>query len=132
MTELADVQAQIEGLFDKYYPKKKKFKSDNDNTVTLVKKVTIKYNLKKLKRALKKLSIETNAIRKTVTVIDVSGLIEYVKSLGGDPKVFKSFLEVEEIVDSKAIDALYEDGSIDYKKDIKPCIDSVKIKKHLR
>jgi len=130
--DIAGNQAEIEGLFQKYYPKKKKLASKTGNTVTLVKKVKINYNIKKLKSLLKRLGMDKDLIHKDVKLDDVKGLAAYVKKLGGDPKIFRSFLTIEEYVDNKEIDALYDDESLDYVKDIKPCIDSVKITKSLR
>lgn len=72
----------------------------------------IKWDLKKLLRNVGKKSYNEITDR-SYEVIDFTGLAKYVKSLGGEPDIFKSFFNVTETVDEKKIDELGELGEID-------------------
>ena len=59
-------------------------------------------------------------------LVDLQGLVNYFKDLGGDPKVFWSFFETTEVVDQKALDQLEEVGDIEV-EDVAGCFE-VKVK----
>lgn len=83
-------------------------------TVNHVEPKTVVFDPKKIKNIIKKNAITApGLITSSVTVDDIEGLKQYVKSLGGDPKVFKSFLNVEQQVDAKMLENLVEIGEID-------------------
>lgn len=82
--------------------------------VTRVQKVSISFDVPKLEKLLTK-DQALQVIDKTYTVADITGLIKYMKSLGADPMVFKSFLSVSKAVNEKALDQLEAIGELDGK-----------------
>ena len=87
--------------------------------VTRVRTKKIVWLLDKLKKKLDKTTYN-NIVNKTYTVNDIQGLIEYLKSCGVDPKKFKKFIDVEETVNEKEINRLYDTGKIK-QSDVKGC-----------
>lgn len=79
--------------------------------VTRVEKVSIEWFAEKLERKLPK-PVAKKVIRKQYRIRDMRGLTAYLKSCGVDPKVFKTFIDVERTVDQKAVDQLGEVGEI--------------------
>lgn len=59
-------------------------------------------------------------VHKRYTITDMTGLIAYLRSCGVSAKKFKSFIEVEKIVDAKAIEQLDAVGDLSL-EDIKGC-----------
>lgn len=49
---------------------------------------------------------------KKYALLDYEGLVEYVKSLGGSPKTFKSFIRCEKTINSNKLNQLSELGDI--------------------
>ena len=95
-------------------------KSDKYNLkVTKVQTVKIKFLPKKLKKKLDK-KVYNSVVNKSYTIDDFEGMVSYLKDLGADPKIFKSFISVKETVDESKINQLSEIGVID-DKDIKSC-----------
>lgn len=71
----------------------------------------VNFLIDKLKEKLPK-EIIKNVVRKQYIVSDMDGLIEYMKSLGADPKKFKKFIHVNESIDQDSIQKLYDFGEI--------------------
>lgn len=88
-------------------------------TVTKVRRKKITWNIEELK---KKLSKEKFAIvvNKEYTVIDMPGLVKYLKQCGVDPKKFKKFINVSETLDETKLDTMYETGKLK-QEEIKGC-----------
>lgn len=95
-------------------------------TVSKVQKVSVQWNIDKLIKAVGK-QISKSIILKRYEIIDMLGLITYLKECGVDPKIFKSFISVEETVDVKELERLEELGKIS-KEQLKGCY-SVKCQK---
>lgn len=95
-----------------------RFESDNINevdggvlTIRKVEKTSIEWDADKLERKLSK-KVAKKVIKKQYKIANMSGLTEYLKSCGVDPKVFKKYLSIEKTVDVKAIDQLGDVGEI--------------------
>lgn len=80
-------------------------------SVRKVEKTSIEWDADKLERKLPK-SVAKKVIKKKYTISNMSGLVEYLKSCGVDPKVFKKYLAIERTVDVKAVDQLGNVGEI--------------------
>lgn len=87
--------------------------------VNKVVRKTIKWDVDKLK---KKLPIELLAeiIEREYHIVDMPGLVKYLKSCGVNPKKFKQYISVEEKVNQQAINELSEIGDITA-QDIEGC-----------
>lgn len=90
-------------------------------TATRIRRKKVLWDTKKLRKALGK-KLFSSVVRKTYTVTDMPGLIEYLKRCGVEPKKFKQFIGVDEAVDTQKVDKLYLSGVIT-KKDISGCYD---------
>lgn len=87
--------------------------------VTKVSRRKVVFNAKKLKNKIGKEKF--NKVSETQwNCFDIGGLARYVKSLGGEFDVFKSFFNITQVVDDKAIDKLSETGEITA-EDIEGC-----------
>lgn len=71
----------------------------------------IEFNPDKLEKALGK-ELSSDVIQKHYEIVDMNGLITYLKKCGISPKVFKSFISVQKTVDMKELDRLEELGKI--------------------
>lgn len=69
------------------------------------------WDIEKLKERLSK-DILDQVLNKRYEINDFSGLVEYLKSCGVDPKKFKTYLSVEEEANDKALDQLSELGEV--------------------
>ena len=69
------------------------------------------FNADKLEKVLGK-KISDNVIIKKYEIVDMFGLIAYLKECNVDPKIFKSFLSVTKSVDVKELERLDELGKI--------------------
>lgn len=85
----------------------------------------IEWDASKLKQKLSK-DILSKVVKRNRELVDLQGLVNYFKDLGGDPKVFWSFFETTEVVDQKALDQLEEVGDIEA-EDVAGCFE-VKVK----
>lgn len=98
---------------------KKRVLFDSDNlvdgnellSVRKVEKTSIEWDADKLERKLPK-SVAKKVIKKKYSIANMLGLIEYLKSCGVDPKVFKKYLNIERTVDVKAVEQLGNVGEI--------------------
>lgn len=80
-------------------------------TVTKVQKLSVDFDPEKLEKTLAK-DIAKSVILKKYEIVDIGGLIAYLKECGVDPKIFKSFLHISKSVDSGELDRLEEIGKI--------------------
>ena len=85
----------------------------------------ITWDTKALKRRLPK-EIASDVIRRDRQLINLPGLIEYMRLLGGDPKTFWSYFSTREYVDQDELDQLVDLGEID-SEDVAGCY-SVSVK----
>lgn len=81
------------------------------------KKITFLVDMVKKKLPKK---IQKEVIKKEYRIINMEGLKEYLKELGADPKVFKSFIQVVETIDKERMEQLYDFGEITLKQ-LKDC-----------
>lgn len=71
--------------------------------------VTVNWDINALKKRLPK-DLAKSVIQRERELYDLPGLIEYMKMLGGDPKIFWSFFTTHESVNKDEIDQLSELG----------------------
>lgn len=107
--------------FDEYFAQnhidKSQFVQSNDKalkgiTVTKVQRTSVKFDANKLECALRK-SIASKVIEKRYEIIDIEGLVEYLKTCNVDPQIFKSFIDVTKTVNVSELERLSELGEID-------------------
>lgn len=84
--------------------------ADGPLVVNRIQKSSVEFDPDKLEKALGKLA--KDIIIKRYEIVDMTGLIAYLKECGVDPKVFKSFLNVSKTVDTRELDRLEELGKI--------------------
>lgn len=79
-----------------------------------IQRTSILFDADKLEKALKRIDedIAKSVIIKKCEIYDVEGFIAYLKELGADPKIFKSFLTIQKSVDKQELDRLSELGKI--------------------
>ena len=80
-------------------------------TVTKVRRKKITWNLEALRKKLSKEKFAT-VISKEYTVVDMPGLVKYLKTCGVDAKKFKKFINVSETLDETKLDTMYETGKL--------------------
>ena len=83
--------------------------------VTRIQNSKVEFNPDKLEKALGK-QLASNVVHKRYEITDMNGLTAYLRSCNVDPKIFKSFLSVSKIVDTKELDRLEELGKITTKQ----------------
>lgn len=86
----------------------------------LVKRVTVKYDVDKLKRKMNKNIFKDFVKEKTTTIVDVKGFIKILENNGIEFKDIKDTLHTEIKLDTSTIDKYYNQGIFDL-KDIKGC-----------
>lgn len=84
-------------------------------TIQRIQKSSVKFDVDKLEKVLDK-SIKNKVINKTYEITDISGLIAYLKELGADPKIFKSFLNIIKSVNIKELENLEKLGDVSMKQ----------------
>lgn len=97
------------------------FKLSNGNVIKVTRVAPAKINWlpDKLRSKVTK-PIWKQIAKKRYEISDIDGLISYLKTCNVNPKIFKSFIEVTETIDSKSIERLSELGKIKT-NDIKGC-----------
>lgn len=80
-------------------------------TVTRVQNTKIEFNPEKLEKVLGK-ELSHLVIQKKYEVIDMHGLVSFLKGCGVNPKIFKSFIAVHKTVNMKELEKLEELGKI--------------------
>lgn len=88
-------------------------------TVTRVAKTSIEWFADKLRQHVTK-EVFSQCVKKRYEISDMKGLTRYLKSCGVDPKMFKQFISVEEVIDPDAIDRASERGLLET-RDIRGC-----------
>ena len=79
--------------------------------VNKIQRANVKFDCDKLEKALGK-KLSDVLIYKTYTIIDMPGLISYLKECNVDPQIFKSFLHVEKHVDKAELERLEGIGKL--------------------
>lgn len=87
--------------------------------VTRIQSSRVEFNPDKLEKALGK-ELSRAVIQKHYEIVDMNGLVTYLKECGINPKVFKSFVSVRKTVNTKELDRLEELGKITVEQ-IKGC-----------
>lgn len=67
------------------------FSDNGQYTITRVQKTSVQFSADKLEKVLGK-NLSEHVIDKNYTVIDMFGLVAYLKEFGVDPKIFKTFI----------------------------------------
>lgn len=80
-------------------------------TVTKVRRKKITWDLEALRKKLSKEKF-TTVVNKEYTVVDMPGLVKYLKTCGVDAKKFKKFINVSETLDETKLDTMYETGKL--------------------
>lgn len=90
------------------------FQISDDETVTVLKvqKTKISWNISKLRSIIGN-KLSRQVINKQYTIVNMPGLIAYLKECGVDPNKFKSFITVDESVNVKELEQLEQLGKID-------------------
>lgn len=113
------LQAEFTEAMDEYFGslsagRKNALFEDIDGDLIQVSKVertTIEWLPEKLRKRVT-LPVWRKLVRKHYEVTDMPGLIQYLKSCGVDPNIFKAFINVTETVDEKAIERLGDLGEL--------------------
>lgn len=79
--------------------------------VTRVQSSRIEFNPDKLEKVLGK-ELSLNVIQKHYEIVDMNGLVSYLRDCGVSSKVFKSFISVRKSVNVKELEKLEELGQI--------------------
>lgn len=85
--------------------------ADGELEVNRVQKSSVTFDADKLEKALSK-DFRKDVILKKYEIVDMFGLVAYLKECGVDPKIFKSFLHVTKTVDVKELERLEETGKV--------------------
>lgn len=88
-------------------------------TVKRCQSVSIQFDADKLENKLGKEYCQ-DFISKKYEILDIAGLIEYLKSCGVNPKKFKQFINVSKSVDQQKLDQLFLTGKLS-EKDVDGC-----------
>lgn len=127
--EFSKVKASFYKVMDEYFAEngieeKVSFRAedacvDEEIVVSRVQSSSVNFDADKLEKAIGKKKAKA-VIQKRYEVTDIHGLVEYMKSLGADPEVFKSFLSVSKSVNVKELDNLEQLGEVSVEK-LKGC-----------
>lgn len=79
--------------------------------VTRIQSSKVEFNPDKLEKVLGK-ELSRDVIQKHYEIIDMNGLVTYLKDCGISSKVFKSFISIRKTVNTKELDRLEELGMI--------------------
>ena len=85
--------------------------SKGELEVNRIQKSSVVFDSEKLEKVLSK-EICKNVIQKKYEVVDMQGLITYLRECNVDPKTFKSFLSISKTVNIKELERLEEIGKI--------------------
>lgn len=116
----------MEDYFNKYHKDESKINvvlddglSEQMLTVNKITKVKINFDANKLEKRLDN-ELKQEIINKKVEIINLEGLIEYLKECGVNPKEFKKYINVRKEVNTKKLDKMEELGRISL-EDIEGC-----------
>lgn len=111
----SEFNEDMDSYFDRLAANRKTAKFEDTNgdvlSVTRVAPTKIEWIPEKLRARVTK-PIWKQLVKKHYEVINMPGLIKYLKSRGVDPIIFRSFIEVTETVDEKAIERLGDIGKL--------------------
>lgn len=142
--ELFRLNAEYKAYEEKYKQRKKELQDiiktagtnefavhgkDGNIKVRYIESNKIVWDIEKLKNKIGK-NINKVLIKK-YSISDFTGLIEYLKSCGVNPKKFKTFISVEEKIDNKKIDELGQLGEIN-EEDLKGCYTLEKVSEYVK
>ena len=125
------IKSKFSGEISKYFDENPDLKSaiftaNNDSDVECtgyivnkIQRANVKFDCDKLEKALGK-KLSDVLIFKTYSIIDMPGLISYLKECNVDPQIFKSFLHVEKYVDKAQLERLEGIGKLT-QEDIQGC-----------
>lgn len=114
-----DVKGQFYSEMESYFSKEgissKTFDISQDTeveslVVNRVQTSKVIFDTSKLRKALGELA--SSVISKKYKIADMNGLVAYLKECNVDPKIFKTFLVVEEVVNEDEIDRLFDIGKV--------------------
>lgn len=130
--EFEEQKKQFDKEKEEFYSLSEKYFEDNEieknvnfdfgetNLIlSIVKRVKLIFDVDKLTKKLSKKIIK-EVIKKKIIINDVDAFMNYMKEIGADPKVLKSFFEIQKEVDRDKLDQLEAVGSIDA-SDIEDC-----------
>lgn len=116
----------MEYYFDKYHKDESKVNvvlddglSEQMLAINKIVKVKINFDVDKLEKRLDT-ELRQEIINKKVEIINLEGLIEYLKQCGVNPKEFKKYINVRKEVNTKKLDRMEELGRISL-EDIEGC-----------
>lgn len=69
------------------------------------------WNINKLKQKINK-NMFQKIVNKTYIIKDYKGLVDYLKICNVNPEIFKTFIEVQEQLNVKEVDKMYETGKL--------------------
>lgn len=105
----------MDGYFDKLSSSRKNASfEDTDGSIITVSRVaptSIKWLPDKLRKRVTK-PVWNKIVKKKYEIVDIAGLVRYLKTCGVDPLVFKGYIEVTETVDPDAIKQLGDLGEL--------------------
>lgn len=143
--ELFKINAEYKLYEEKYKQRKKELQDiikssgvnefainngDNNLKVNFIESTRINWDVEKLKSKLPK-KIFNKIVKKEYKINDFSGLVEYLKKYGVNPKGFSKFINVECKVDNKKVDELGEIGEVNI-EDLKDCYSLDKISEYVK
>lgn len=106
------LENEIKKIYGKKDIKTYSFKSDNTYyKATVVKQKKINFNVDMIQQIIDK-EVFNEICDKKYELVDYEGLVEYVKSLGGSPKQFKSFIRCIKSINNNKLNQLSELGDI--------------------
>ena len=115
--EFEEAKKQFEEIMLEYMSKGKSATFESDGftdgqlVVKKVEKTSIEWDAEKLEKRVEK-SVAKQVIKKQYRIANMRGLVQYLKSCGVDPKIFKKFLLVDKTVDEKAVGRLGDTGEL--------------------
>lgn len=119
--EVSDIKSEFEPMMEAYCSDAKAKRvvfcssghteDDGELVVRMVERTSIEWNADKLEQRVSK-KVAKQVIKKRYTIDNMKGLVEYLKTCGVDPTVFKKFIRAEKTVDQEEVDRLSELGMI--------------------
>lgn len=110
----ADLERKIKNLLDKKKTNTYSFANGDENKyyrATVVQQKKIIFNPDVVEQIVDK-KIFNQVCNKKYEITDYDGLAKYIKGLGGNPAIFKSFISCEKTIDNKKINQLSELGEL--------------------
>lgn len=112
--EKANFERKIKNIFDKKKVNSYSFANDDEHKyyrATVVQQKKIVFNPDMVEQVVDKKVFNQICIKK-YEITDYEGLVQYMKSLGGNPLKFKSFISCDKTIDNKKVNQLSELGDI--------------------